>query len=57
MGKKSKSKRGNKIWILCVVILGVMLAYLGYSNNFGIEEKATDTGTITEATPTGGDEN
>jgi len=54
MGKKSKSKRGNKIWILCVVILGVMLGYLGYSNNFGIEEKATDTGTITEATPTGG---
>ncbi len=55
MGKKTKSKRKNKIWILCVVILGVMLAYLGYSNNFGITEKVTDTGTLTEATPTGDD--
>ena len=52
MGKKSKSKRGNKIWILCVVILGVMLAYLGYSNNFGITEKVSDTGTLNEDTST-----
>ena len=46
------SKRKDKIFLLCVVILGVMLAYLGYSNNFGITEKVSDTGTLNEDTST-----